>query len=302
MADESTLFKCCGSRAWAARVASQGPYDESGSAKLLNVARDVWWTKCSVKDWLEAFEAHPRIGDVSQLKKKFQATEDLCSNEQSATMGSSTTATLEELKEWNDRYFDKNGFIFIIFATGKTADQVLKVLKERYENSSAQEVVNAAIEQMKITELRLGKLLPTLSDNTAEKRTEKILAHVSGNLRSPVTSHVLDISSGRPAAEVPIKLERLMPGSTDAWDLVGKDVTNADGRSTQLLAPSASVESGIYRISFDTRFYESNQSGGKLGFYPHASIVFEIGADQTRQHFHVPLLYSPFGYSTYRGS
>ena len=56
--------------------------------------------------------------------------------------------------------------------------------------------MNAAIEQMKITELRLGKLLPTLSDKTAEKRTEKILAHVSGNLRSPVTSHVLDISSG----------------------------------------------------------------------------------------------------------
>ena len=88
-------------------------------------------------------------------------------------MGSSTTATLEELKEWNDRYFDKNGFIFIIFATGKTADQVLKVLKERYENSSAQEVVNAAIEQMKITELRLGKLLPTLSDKTGRREPKR---------------------------------------------------------------------------------------------------------------------------------
>ena len=69
--------------------------------------------------------------DVSQLKEKFGATEDLCSNEQSAAMESSTENTLAELKEWNDKYYDKHGFIFIIFATGKKASEVLAALKKR---------------------------------------------------------------------------------------------------------------------------------------------------------------------------
>ncbi|QDZ25621.1 hydroxyisourate hydrolase [Chloropicon primus] len=289
------LYKCCGSEQWSQLVAKMGPFvDKEG---VLSAARGVWWNDCSVADWLEAFKAHPRIGDVSQLKEKFQATEELCSNEQSAAMASSTSTTLEELKEWNDRYFDKHGFIFIIFATGKKADEVLHALKERYGNSASHELQNAAIEQMKITELRLSKLFPSFFPEEQKQEEQG-----GANLRSPVTSHVLDIANGRPAMNVPIKLERLMPCSKDAWDLVGKDVTNGDGRSGQLLQPSATVASGIYKISFDTRHYETAECGGKLGFYPNASIVFEIGADQTRQHFHVPLLYSPFGYSTYRGS
>ena len=75
-----------------------------------------------MNDWFEAFTAHPRIGDVSELAKKFASTADLCSNEQSAAMESAAgnKEVLAELKEWNDKYFDKNGFIFIIFATGKT--------------------------------------------------------------------------------------------------------------------------------------------------------------------------------------
>ena len=119
----------------------------------------------------------------------------------------------------------------------------------------------------------------------------------TGVLRSPITSHVLDISSGRPAAGVPIRLERLMQCSEDAWDLVGEDVTNDDGRSGKLMEPSSFVASGVYRISFDTREYETTMCGGKLGFYPNASIVFEILDSQTHQHFHVPRLYSPLGYS-----
>ena len=92
-----------------------------------------------------------------------------------------------------------------------------------------------------------------------------------------------------------------LPSScSDAWDLVGTDVTNSDGRAKKLLEPSPVVQAGIYKISFDTRAYEKLL--GTNGFYPHASIVFEIGEHQTYQHFHVPLLYAPYGYSTYRGS
>ena len=286
---------------------------------ILYAGRNVWWEECNVHDWFEAFKAHPRIGNVEDLKKKFaNNTTDLCSNEQSAAMQSSTENIINDLKMWNDKYYDKYGFIFIIFATGKSAEEVLFFLKERYGNSAMKEATNAAIEQMKITELRLSKLFPNLfpeeasSSEEGEKkkpgflaRTGKILAHLAGNPQSPVTSHVLDIANGKPAKGVPIKLERLMPCSTDAWDLVGKDVTNGDGRATKLLEPSDYIEAGTYRISFDTRSYEKNvllMDSKALGFYPHASIVFEIGENQTHQHFHVPLLYAPYGYSTYRGS
>ena len=98
----------------------------------------------------------------------------------------------------------------------------------RYGNSPVKEAVNAAIEQMKITELRLSKLFPALfpeeegkasADQKPDssgpiKRTGQILKHlIVGEQQSPVTSHVLDIANGKPAAQVPIKLERLMPGS-----------------------------------------------------------------------------------------
>ena len=114
-------------------------------------------------------------------------------------MVSSTEATLQELKQWNDAYFDKHGFIFIIFATGKKAEEVLRALKQRHPNTASQELKNAAIEQMKITELRLAKLFPNLfpqdqGESSGEERkpgwverTVKIAAHVTGEspCRSP---------------------------------------------------------------------------------------------------------------------
>ena len=320
MALEATLYKCCGSRKWAREVSAKGPF--ATKEQVLRHSRHVWWNECNVTDWFEAFTAHPRIGNVEDLKKKFSNnTKDLCSNEQSAAMESSNAEILSQLKEWNDKYYEKYGFIFIVFATGKSAEQVLAALKDRFGNSCSQETVNAAIEQMKITELRLIKMFPDLfpeeaaaaaaaasAANSKDKgkggalgRIGGILGHIAGvNPQSPITSHLLDIANGKPAANVPIKLERLMPCSADAWDLVSRDTTNSDGRSTKLLAPSATVEPGVYKISFDTTAYEKVL--GIKGFYPHASIVFHIGEDQTYQHFHVPLLYSPFGYSTYRGS
>ena len=70
--------------------------------------------------------------------------------------------------------------------------------------------------------------------------------------------------------------------SSDVWDLVGKDVTNNDGRAKKLLEPSPVVQAGIYKISFDTRAYEKDVLMGANGFYPHASIVFEILESQVR--------------------
>ena len=109
--------------------------------------------------------------------------------------------------------------------------------------------------------------------------------------RSHVTSHVLDSTTGRPAAGVGLRLE----GRADAgWTLLGEAVTDADGRASQL-GPEA-LAAGVYRVVFDTAAY----FGDRPTFYPEVVIVFELAA--TGEHYHIPLLLSPFAYSTYRGS
>jgi 5-hydroxyisourate hydrolase len=111
-----------------------------------------------------------------------------------------------------------------------------------------------------------------------------------------ITTHVLDTSAGRPAEGVPVVLERA--ASKGTWEPVGQGVTDADGRVRKLIAQDSAAGAGEYRLVFDTRRYF--ETTGAAGFYPSVVIVFEVrdGAD----HYHVPLLLSPFGYSTYRGS
>ena len=112
---------------------------------------------------------------------------------------------------------------------------------------------------------------------------------------SPITTHVLDIAKGSPAENVPIQMESLI---NSEWQLLGRGSTNADGRLTNLLEPG-SLAKGNYRISFDVEKYFISQNIQRF-FYPVVRIEFEILNPE--QHYHVPLLLSPFGYSTYRGS
>ena len=109
-----------------------------------------------------------------------------------------------------------------------------------------------------------------------------------------ITTHVLDVSRGRPAAGVPVVLER-RDGET--WRAVGRDSTDADGRAKNL-SGGVTLAAGQYRLTFDTGAYFSAQ--GVATLYPSVIIVFEVAPDQT--HYHVPLLLSPFGYTTYRGT
>ena len=112
---------------------------------------------------------------------------------------------------------------------------------------------------------------------------------------SAITTHVLDTSRGRPAEGVPAILAIEAP---DGWKLLGKGMTNADGRISDLLPEDFAVEAGVYRLVFNTGKYFAAQ---KLeSFYPLVTVVFRI--EEPAQHYHVPLLLSPFGYSTYRGS
>jgi 5-hydroxyisourate hydrolase len=110
---------------------------------------------------------------------------------------------------------------------------------------------------------------------------------------SGVTTHVLDTSRGRPAVGVPVVLE--LAGES-GWQPLGRGTTDADGRVRDLLA-SAPAD-GRYRLTFDTGAYF--RAVGEACFYPEVSVTFVVGSGQ--EHYHVPLLLSPFGYSTYRGS
>ena len=111
---------------------------------------------------------------------------------------------------------------------------------------------------------------------------------------SPITSHVLDTARGCPAADVPVTIEIERAG---IWEKLGTTATNEDGRVPGLLA-GRPLEVARYRVTFNTAVYF--QQHGVTGFYPYAQIVFEVR--DTAQHYHIPLLLSPFGYSTYRGS
>ena len=109
-----------------------------------------------------------------------------------------------------------------------------------------------------------------------------------------ITTHVLDTSVGRPAEGVPVVLEQL---DGDGWTEVGSGSTDADGRLPDLLAAER-VLTATYQMRFDTKAYFGSR--GVEGFYPEIAIRFEV--TDAGAHHHVPLLLSPFGYSTYRGS
>jgi len=139
------LQSFCGSKRWAARLWEKRPY--LSVRELFRLADDVWWS-LEQSDWLEAFAAHPRIGAKKAPKRE--------SKEQSG-MAAADAETKKRLAKLNDEYFKKNGFIFIVFASGKSAAQLLEHAEERVKNSKKVEIENAAAEQAKITRLRLEK-------------------------------------------------------------------------------------------------------------------------------------------------
>ena len=113
---------------------------------------------------------------------------------------------------------------------------------------------------------------------------------------SAITTHILDTSRGCPAGGVPIQLE--VQEADGSWHALGSGATDEDGRLRDLLPVDFNLQPGIYRLAFDTAAYF--EAHGSRSFYPHVSIVFLV--HDATEHYHVPLLVSPYGYSTYRGS
>jgi 2-oxo-4-hydroxy-4-carboxy-5-ureidoimidazoline decarboxylase len=148
------LLRCCGSSRWARRMAAERPF--AGAAALTRTA-DAIWQSLDAADWLEAFGAHPRIGE--------RTTSAWASAEQSGS-ASATGAVLERLAAANRDYEVRFGYIFIVCATGRTAGEMLALLERRLPHAPQDEIRIAAEEQRKITRLRLMKLLNLEPDTT----------------------------------------------------------------------------------------------------------------------------------------
>jgi 2-oxo-4-hydroxy-4-carboxy-5-ureidoimidazoline decarboxylase len=154
--------QCCASEKWCLAMVESRPYEDCDH--MLKEAQNIW-QNLQEGDFLQAFLAHPMIGNVDSLRKKYANTLTIASNEQSGTSQASE-ATLSELSTLNQQYLTRNGFIFIICASGLSAEAMLNKLKQRINNDRYTELTIAASEQIKITLLRLEKSLATTDRTT----------------------------------------------------------------------------------------------------------------------------------------
>jgi 2-oxo-4-hydroxy-4-carboxy-5-ureidoimidazoline decarboxylase len=152
---ESEILPCCGSRAWAQELAALRPFEEPED--LLNMSDKVW-PALDIADWDEAFASHPRIGERKAPVSATSQSAQWSSQEQSAAALAHSN-TYEELRLANTAYEARFGRIYIVCATGKSAEEMLAILKRRLENGDAAELREAAEQQRQITQLRLRKWL-----------------------------------------------------------------------------------------------------------------------------------------------
>ena len=260
------LRRCCGSTRWVESMTRARPFP---SADAMAEIGDAVWMSLGHADWLEAFAAHPRIGEAKSLGWEAQ--------EQSATRSASAKVR-ERLAARNHQYETRFGYIFIVCATGKTVEEMLAIVEDRLQNDSQEELRIAAEEQRQITRLRIGKLLEPDTDGPFM-----------------ITTHVLDTARGGPAVGVTVILELRQASE---WTPIGRGTTDEAGRVASLTDDRQLVP-GTYRLTFDTGTYHREQ-GITVPFFPEAKITFNVR--DIDEDYHVPLLLSPFGYSTYRGA
>lgn len=151
----AALRRCCASETWVQRMLEARPFDDFAS--LLQTAEIIWW-ELEEADWLEAFAGHPRIGDLEGLRSRFAATRSWAAGEQ-AGVDTAGEEVLQALAAANRRYEQTFGYLFIVCASGKSAEEMLGILEQRLASLPGDELRTAAAEQRKITELRLQKLV-----------------------------------------------------------------------------------------------------------------------------------------------
>jgi OHCU decarboxylase len=152
---QAEFLKCCGATRWAQQMEEMRPF--ANVAELLSRADQLWWS-LDEAGWLEAFRAHPKIGEQKAATAQSAQAAGWSAQEQSG-MAHASAPIISELAQRNREYEDRFGFIFIVCATGKSSEEMLSIIKSRLQNDNAAELHNAAEEQRKITRLRLEKLL-----------------------------------------------------------------------------------------------------------------------------------------------
>lgn len=271
------LEQCCVSKTWIDKMIDSRPF--SSENELITKAADIWYNNCTPEDYKEAFTGHPKIGDIKSLKEKFSHTQSWAENEQKGVAGADEKV-IRELTEINRQYEEKFGYIFIVSASGKTAGEMLTLLKARISHTEVDEIAVAMNEQHKITVIRLAGLIEDLTGKA--------------DMRSHITTHALDTARGVPAMGMLIALKKFYDG---LWRPLSFGITNSDGRIPDVLPPGKKLVPDHYMMEFYTEAYFDET--GQLGFYPEVSVHFTVSGDD---HYHIPLLINPFGYSTYRGS
>ena len=152
---EAEFLKCCGSTKWAHEMTAARPF--ATEQELFASADDVS-SSLEDEDWLEAFRAHPKIGEKRAATAQSQQEQKWSAQEQSG-VSEASAGTMAQLAERNREYEDRFGFIFIVCASGKSPDEMLAILNSRIDNDPRTELRIAGEEQRKITRLRLEKLL-----------------------------------------------------------------------------------------------------------------------------------------------
>lgn len=157
-ADEATaldaMIACCGARRWADAMVALRPIE---SVAALSEAADRVWGMMEEADWLEAFASHPRIGGRKAATATAQSA--AWSRQEQSSAEKAAGNVLTELAEGNARYEELYGFTYIVCATGKSAEEMLAILKRRLGGNRASELREAAEQQRQITQIRLGKWL-----------------------------------------------------------------------------------------------------------------------------------------------
>jgi len=152
---ESMFRDCCGSAKWAQQMTASRPF--ASEDELFVTAVRIWYD-LQHGDWLEAFSAHPKIGETKAAPTQQARSAEWSASEQ-AGMSSAHDVSRQDLATANRDYYDKFGFIYIVCATGKSAEEMLEICRARLGNDRENEIAIAAAEQQKITEIRLRKLI-----------------------------------------------------------------------------------------------------------------------------------------------
>jgi hydroxyisourate hydrolase len=263
------LRSCLAVPRWIDEVAAGAPF--ASPADLLDRARGA-------ADPLEPAEIeraladHPRIGERPRGEDRSAAF----SRAEQQAPDADDPELAAQIAAGNAAYEARFGRVFLIRAAGRTRAEIHLEQQRRLALDDEADLRIVADELREIALLRL----------------ERLLGEVPAK-RSHLTTHVLDAARGVPASGLEVTLEHL---AHDAWTVIGRARTDADGR-IGLLGPAA-LPTGRYRVTFDTGAYFAAQ--GTSTFYPQVVVVVEL-ADPAA-HYHVPLLLSPFAYSTYRGS